>query len=77
MSRVPCRAAPVVKPSVARRPDVGWPLRDVLRNYTRDTYVRRTPKCDSCDGPEAFDGGIIDCATGIFEFDPSPRVARA
>jgi histidinol-phosphate aminotransferase len=77
MSRVPCRAAPVVKPAVARRPDVGWPLRDVLRNYTRDTYVRRTPNCDSCDAPENFDGGIIDCATGIFEFDPSPRVARA
>jgi histidinol-phosphate aminotransferase len=77
MSRVPCRAAPVVKALAPRRPDVGWPLRDILRHYTRDTYVRRTPLCDSCDRADAFDGGIIDCATGIFEFDPSPRVTRA
>jgi histidinol-phosphate aminotransferase len=73
----PCKAGPVLRPSAARRPEPGWPIRDVLRNYTRDTYIRRTPLCDSCDGPEAFAGGILDCATGIFEYDLSPRVARA
>ncbi len=49
----------------------------MLRSYTRDTYIRRTPLCDACDAHEAFAGGILDCATGIFEFDPSPRVTRA
>jgi len=73
----PCKAAPVLKPLAARRPEPGWPIRDVLRSYTRDTYIRRTPLCDSCDGPEAFAGGILDCATGIFEYDLSPRVAKA
>jgi histidinol-phosphate aminotransferase len=77
MSQRPCRATPIMKPSAARRPEPGWPVRDVLRTYTRDTYIRRTPLCDSCDGPEAFAGGIIDCATGIFEYDLSPRVAHA
>jgi len=73
----PCKAAPVLRPSAARRPEPGWPIRDVLRSYTRDTYIRRTPLCDSCDEPEAFAGGILDCATGIFEYDLSPRVAKA
>ena len=76
MIQRPCKAAPVLKPSAARRPEPGWPIRDVLRNYTRDTYIRRTPLCDSCDEPEAFAGGILDCATGIFEYDLSPRVAK-
>jgi histidinol-phosphate aminotransferase len=73
----PCKAGPFLKPSAARRPEPGWPVRDVLRSYTRDTYIRRTPLCDSCDEPEAFAGGILDCATGIFEYELSPRVARA
>ena len=73
----PCKAGPVLKPLAARRPEPGWPIRDILRTYTRDTYIRRTPLCDSCDGPEAFAGGILDCATGIFEYDLSPRVAKA
>ena len=77
MIQRPCKAGPVLKPSAARRPEPGWPIRDVLRNYTRDTYIRRTPLCDSCDEPETFAGGILDCATGIFEYDLSPRVAKA
>jgi histidinol-phosphate aminotransferase len=72
-----CRAEPIVKASAANRRDDISPIREVLRGYTRDSYVRRNSSCESCDAPEAFDGGIIDCATGIFEFDPSPRVARA
>jgi histidinol-phosphate aminotransferase len=72
-----CRAEPLVKASAGNRPDELSPIRDVLRGYTRDSYVRRSSTCESCDAPGAFDGGIIDCATGIFEFDPSPRVARA
>jgi histidinol-phosphate aminotransferase len=39
--------------------------------------VRRSSRCQACDAPDAFPGGIIDCATGIFEFDPSPRVAQS
>jgi histidinol-phosphate aminotransferase len=72
-----CRAAPLAKPSAAGRTDEKCPIRDILRGYTRDSYVRRSSTCESCDAPEAFAGGILDCATGIFEFDPSPRVARA
>lgn len=72
-----CRAEPLVKASAAGRPDECSPVRDVLRPYTRDSYVRRSSTCDACDAADAFAGGIIDCATGIFEFDPSPRVARA
>ena len=72
-----CRAEPLVKPSGESRSDDHSPIRDILHHYTRDSYVRRSASCESCDAPEAFAGGIIDCATGIFEFDPSPRVARA
>jgi histidinol-phosphate aminotransferase len=72
-----CRAEPFVRASRASRTDERCPIKDVLRRYHRDSYVRRSSTCESCDAPEAFAGGIIDCATGIFEFDPSPRVARA
>lgn len=72
-----CRAEPLVRPSRANRGDEASPIRDVLRRYARDSYVRRSSTCEACDAPGAFAGGIIDCATGIFEFDPSPRVARA
>ena len=51
------------------------PVRDVLRSYARDSYVLKTPTCSS-ESPEAF-AALIDCATGIFETDPSPRLARA
>ena len=52
------------------------PIRDVLRGYSRDTYVRQA-RSSGCDAPDGFPGGVIDCATGIFEFEPSPRLARA
>jgi histidinol-phosphate aminotransferase len=51
------------------------PIRDVLRGYSRDTYVRQA-RSSGCDAPDGFPGGVIDCATGIFEFEPSPRLAR-
>jgi histidinol-phosphate aminotransferase len=54
------------------RTDDRCPVRNVLRAYTRDTYVLHTPTPLPGDPP----GGIIDCATGIFEFDPSPRLAQ-
>ena len=72
-----CRAEPFVKASGGSRSDASCPIREGLRGYTRDSYVRRSSTCASCDAPGAFAGGIIDCATGIFEFDPSPRVALA
>ena len=71
-----CRADGVTE-STRVRHDGDAPVRDALRGYTRDSYVRGLAKCDACDSPEAFAGGIIDCATGIFEFEPSPRVIRA
>lgn len=72
-----CRAEPLVRASAGGRADETSPVREGLLRYTRDSYVRRSSTCESCDAPDAFDGGIIDCATGIFEFDPSPRVVRA
>ena len=72
-----CRAEPLVKASGGCRADGASPIREVLRGYTRDSYIRRSPTCPSCDAPDAFEGGIIDCATGIFEFEASPRVACA
>ena len=52
------------------------PIRDVLRGYSRDSYVRQA-RSNGCDAPDGFPGGVLDCATGIFEFEPSPRLARA
>jgi len=72
-----CRAEPFVRPSGGSRSDESCPIREGLRGYARDSYVRRSSTCAACDAPEAFAGGIIDCATGIFEFDPSPRVMSA
>lgn len=71
-----CRASGV-NGSTGVRHDGDVPVRDVLRGYTRDSYVRGQAKCDACDSPDGFAGGILDCATGIFEFDPSPRVIHA
>jgi len=72
-----CRAEPLVRASSGGRADENSPVREGLIRYTRDSYVRRSSICAACDAPDAFAGGIIDCATGIFEYDPSPRVVRA
>jgi histidinol-phosphate aminotransferase len=77
MSERTCRAKPIVKASPASRPDTCTIVRDALRGYARDSYIRRSSTCEACDAPETFDGGIIDCATGIYECEPSPRLARA
>jgi histidinol-phosphate aminotransferase len=77
MSERICRAEPIVKASPAGRVDKCSVVRDALRDYARDSYVRRSPSCDACDAPGTFPGGIIDCATGIYECEPSPRLKRA
>lgn len=72
-----CRAQPIVKASPASRPDTCLVFREILRGYARDSYIRRSSTCELCDDPGSFAGGIIDCATGIYECEPSPRLARA
>ena len=74
MSDTSCPAEPLGK-MPTERPDDRSPVRDVLRSYARDSYVLKGSTCSS-EPPEAFES-LIDCATGIFETDPSPRLARA
>jgi histidinol-phosphate aminotransferase len=53
------------------------PLRDTLADYVRDTYVRGGAKPDIPDAPDMIAGGIVDCRSGIFDFDVSPAVIDA
>jgi histidinol-phosphate aminotransferase len=52
----------------------GPPFRDTLAEYVRDTYVRRP---SAHDAPDDSHGGVIDCRSGIFDFEISPRVSAA
>ena len=74
MSDTSCRAEPLGKTPTARLDDRS-PVRDVLRSYARDSYVLKRSTGSSAP-PEAF-ASHIDCAPGIFESAPSPRLARA
>jgi histidinol-phosphate aminotransferase len=75
MSDKTCPAEPLDKKPEDLRQDDRTPVRNVLRAYRRDSYVLDGAGFDADDPLEAPPGGIIDCATGIFEFDPSPRLA--
>jgi len=53
------------------------PVRDTLRDYSRDSYVRGGSRSGACDTTPDLATHVIDCASGVFEFEPSALVVRA
>jgi histidinol-phosphate/aromatic aminotransferase/cobyric acid decarboxylase-like protein len=52
------------------------PVRPALRGYQRDTYVRGAAKARDESASDVRGPDTIDCATGVFESEPSPRVVE-
>jgi len=53
------------------------PIRANLVDYVRDTYVRGGSKPDLPDSPDLIAEGIVDCRSGIFDYEIPPSVASA
>jgi hypothetical protein len=53
------------------------PIRDTLTEYVRDTYVRGGAKPDIPDAPDLLAEGIVDCRSGIFDFEIAPGIIDA
>src|SRR5215471_69182 len=52
----------------------GSPVRAALRGYVRDTYVRGAARARDEAASATTEPDVIDCATGVFESEPSPHV---
>jgi histidinol-phosphate aminotransferase len=53
------------------------PIRGTLTSYVRDSYVKGGAHPDIPDAPDLIAEGIVDCRSGIFDFDIAPGVIAA
>jgi histidinol-phosphate aminotransferase len=53
------------------------PIRETLFDYVRDTYVQAGSRDARAHATEGTAGGVIDCRSGVFDFDIAPGVIDA
>jgi histidinol-phosphate aminotransferase len=53
------------------------PIRATLAGYVRDTYVSGGARPDIPDSGQLFAEGVVDCRSGIFDFDIAPGISEA